>query len=312
MHPATPRRRRPRPLPDAPVDLLLRRSEALARGWLIALVEELPLREAGRLEVPELVAGGQTLCEAMLRAVADEGQLRRLQAGAEAERLAAVVRRLAGGGGAEPVSRAVECLRSVLWWALAEEFIDPSPDQLFHLGERLALVAELVRAAALRAPGQPRTSPAAGHDEREEDIWQQLLSAAIARASREGARLALLLVELEDTDRLLAVASPEEAAAVVSRFEAAVWAVAAEQGEVLSDAGRAWVIALGLDRRAADSLAARVVEAVAASEGWRGAPLRAAAGVAVLGEDGEDAAALLAAAEEAKFLAQAAGGRPEE
>lgn len=311
MHPVTPRRRRPRPLPDAPVDLLLRRSEALARGWLIALVEELPLSEAGRIELPELVAGGPTLCEAMLRAVADDRQLRRLESGAEAERLGAVARRLAGDAGAEPLSRTIECLRSVLWWALADEFIDASPDQLFHLGERLALVAELIRAAALREFGQPRPARTTVAGGGEEGIWQQLLSAAVSRARREGSELALLLLELEDADRLLAAASPEEAAAVVARFEAAVWAAAAGQGEVLSDAGRAWVIAPGLDRRAAAKLARKVVKAVAAAERWRGAPLRAAAGIALLGEDGEDPAALLAAAEEAKFANQATGGAPE-
>lgn len=312
MQPATPRRRRPRPLPDAPVDLLLARSEALTRGWLIALVEEMPLEEAGRIRLPELVAGGPAVCEAMLRAVADDGQLRRLERGAESERLAAVAKELGGGGGADAVSRTVECLRSVIWWAMREEFADASPDQLFHLGERLALVAELIRAAALREPGQPRAAALADAEEGGDEIWQQLLSAAISRAHREQNDLALALVELVDTDRLLAVAAPEEATEVVARFEAAVWDAASERGEVLSEAGRAWVIAPGLGRPAANTLARRVVAAVATAEPWRGAPLRASAGVALLGEDGEDAASLVAAAELARFAAEAAGASPEE
>jgi len=312
MPPATPRRRRPRPLPDAPIDLLLARSEALARGWLIALIEEVPLEEAARIRLPELVAGGPAVCEAVLRALGDDGQLRRLEKGAEAERLAAVARELGGGGGADAVSRTVECLRSVIWWAMREEFANASSDQLFHLGERLALVAELIRAAALREPGQPRVAAPAQVEEGGDEIWQQLLSAAVSRAHREANDLALVLVELVDTDRLLAVALPEEATEVVARFEAAVWDAASERGEVLSESGRAWVIAPGLDRRGANELAGRVVAAVTTAEPWRGAPLRASAGVAQLGEDGEDATSLVAAAEMARFAAEAAGSATEE
>jgi|SRR5579884_807549 len=309
MAPLPPRRRRPRPLPDAPIGSLLGRSEALARAWLIALVEERPLQEAGRIHLPELIAAGPALCEAMLRALADEAQLRRLQSGGEGGRLAAVAKHVAASESPEAVSHAVECLRSVLWWALCEEFTDASPDQLFHLGDRLALVSELVRSAALRDPTRVRGTPAVGRaDEGEEDIWQQLLSAAVARAQREGAPLALVLVELEDTDRLVAAAGPEKAAEVLGRFEAAVWEAATGQGEVLSDAGRAWVIAPGVDRPGANALAGRVTAAVAAAEPWAGAPLRAAAGVAVYGEDGADAGSLVAAAELAKFTAQASGG----
>jgi hypothetical protein len=40
---------------------------------------------------------------------------------------------------------------------------------------------------------------------------------------------------------------------------------------------------------------------------WRGAPLRAAVGVGVLGQDGEDAAALIDAADEAVLAATASG-----
>ena len=70
---------------------------------------------------------------------------------------------------------------------------------------------------------------------------------------------------------------------------------------------RAWVIAPGSGREAADALGASVDAAVRAGPGWRGAPLIASVGVSVLGEDGEDAEALLEAAERS-MLAAAAGG----
>jgi hypothetical protein len=308
MQERPPRRRRPRPLPDAPVEGLLGRSGELAKGWLIALVEESPLASADRIKIPELTVDGPRLCERVLRAVADDGQLRRLEPGGDGEALAARVGAIAGAGSPEAVSVAVDCMRSVLWAALREEFSDPSADQLFELGERLALVTELVRRAALRSAPEQVDLPSVESHSAVEAVWQQLLAANVSSAQREGTALALLVVELDDVDRLLAVAPPEEASTVLGAFDEAVWATAGEQhGEVLSESGRAWVIAGGLERSAARTLAARVAAAVRSAEPWRGAPLKANVGVAMLGEDGEDAPGLLAAAEEARFLAQGSG-----
>lgn len=308
MQQRPPRRRRPRPLPDAPVEGLLGRSGELAKAWLIALVEEHPLQAADRIDVTHLTVEGPRLCERVLRAIADDVQLRRLEPGGDAEIVAARVGEIAGAGSAEALSLAVDCLRAVVWAGLREEFVDPSSEQLFELAERLALIIEMVRRAALRAaPGETELTEIESQGAIEV-IWQQLLDASVARSLREGDPLSLLVVELEDVDRLLAISSPEEAAAVLGAFDAAVWAAAGEQhGEVLSEAGRAWVIASGVERGAARTLAARLAAAVRSAEPWRGAPLRANVGVAVLGEDGEDGAALLAAAEESRFTAQGSG-----
>ena len=308
MQQRPPRRRRPRPLPDAPVDGLLGRSGELAKGWLIALVEELPLQAADRIQIPQLTVEGPRLCERMLRALADDGALSRLEPGGDAEAVAARVGEMAGSASAEVISVAVDCLRSVVWAALREEFADPSSDQLFELGERLALVCELVRRAALRAAPAETELPEIESHSAIEDIWHQLLEANVTRSLREGNALALLVVELDDVDRLLAISSPEEVSAVLGAFDAAVWAAAGEQhGEVLSESGRAWVIASGLERGAARTLAARLAAAVRSAEPWRGAPLKAHVGVAMLGEDGEDGASMLAAAEESRFAAQSSG-----
>jgi GGDEF domain-containing protein len=71
--------------------------------------------------------------------------------------------------------------------------------------------------------------------------------------------------------------------------------------------GRAWIIARDTGRSEAHALAARVAEAVGNGATWRGAPLIASVGVAVLGEDGHTADALIDAAEEARFAAAASG-----
>jgi len=46
---------------------------------------------------------------------------------------------------------------------------------------------------------------------------------------------------------------------------------------------------------------------VPAEESWRGAPLTVSVGLAVLGEDGHDAATLIDAAEQMRFAAEASG-----
>ena len=44
-----------------------------------------------------------------------------------------------------------------------------------------------------------------------------------------------------------------------------------------------------------------------AEQSWRGAPLTVSVGLAVLGEDGRNAAALIDAAEQTRFAAEASG-----
>jgi len=50
----------------------------------------------------------------------------------------------------EAVSRAVDALLAVLWSAFRDELRNPDPDQVSELAQRLALIGELVRCAALR------------------------------------------------------------------------------------------------------------------------------------------------------------------
>jgi GGDEF domain-containing protein len=70
---------------------------------------------------------------------------------------------------------------------------------------------------------------------------------------------------------------------------------------------RAWIVARDTGRIGAQALGARVVGAVRHADWWRGAPLTVSVGVAVLKEDGRDRAALIDAAEEARFAAAASG-----
>ncbi len=371
MQEGVPRRRRARPVADAPVDELLARSDEIAKGWLLALVEELPLERSPAILAADLARDGPRVCDAIVRALADDADLRRLQPGGALERIVARAGELAGAGGAEHTAHAVDVLHSVIWSAVRDELRRPDPHQLIELAERLNLVMELVRAASLRRGGEdrdagaeagdgfgaearngavdrqdppgtlrpvepavPRAEPAVRRVEPAESVeptewveaaesvaaesvaapaeggalWLGALASEIARARSSGAPLSLLLAELDETDRMLSVEPVTVASATFGRFAQAVRSVVRRQDILACESeSRAWIIARDTSRAAAQALGSRVSRAVSDAEAWRGAPMTVSVGLAVLGEDGEDAGRLMEVAEEAALAAAASG-----
>jgi GGDEF domain-containing protein len=353
MPPVPPRRRRARPVADAPIDALLPRTEDLAKGWLLALLEQAPLDEAPAILATELTRDGPRVCDGALRALADDTDLRQLEPGGVLEPLAARVGELAGAASPAAVSRAVDALQAVLWSAVREELRAPDADLISALSERLALIGELVRAAALdrvvgdgrraavpvaeasppppaperppmappppvassRPPAQPAPSPepqrawpglSDGPPPSPAALWIGALEDEIARSG--GSRLSLLLAELEDADRVSAVEAHPEARSTFGRFAGAVRSATRRQDILVCESeARAWIIARETDRQGARALGERIASAVREAPSWRGAPLMASIGVAVLGEDGRTTAELIEAAEEARFAAAAGG-----
>lgn len=387
MERGVPRRRRPRPVVTEGVEGLLLRGEELAKGWLLALVEDAPLEEAAAIMAGEVARDGPRICDAVVRAIYDEADLRRIETGGVLEPLVSRAGEIAGVRSAEGAAHAVDTLRSVVWSALRTELERTDPDLLADAGERLSLVAELVRAAVLRrraegeaggpsrppapplrvarpdAPSASRERPAeTGRPERrgegsgppglvgtqgpvgagggearaegpenggategvEDDsarsgvgypispigdaLWIGALRDEIVRAARARAPLSLLLVELDDADRLLAAEPPVEASATFGRFAQAV-RTALRHRDVLAceTESRAWIIARDTGRAGAHALGSRVVTAVPSEGSWGRAPLTVSVGLAVLGEDGHNAASLIDAAEQMRFAAEASG-----
>jgi GGDEF domain-containing protein len=354
-----PRRRRARPVPDAPIDPLLSQSEGLAKGWLLALLERVPLDEAPRIMATDLTRDGPRVCEAMLRALASDTDQGRLEAGGALVPLVGRIGELAGASGAEATSHAVDALQAVTWAALRAELRDPDPDLITAIVERLAQVTELIRAAALRhgdgvarsslaavprdvrdpvveralddlrvarrapeaepepeAPPPPVAGRGPGSDSARriwvgaepagDPLWIGALEDEIARSG--GAPLSLVLAELEDADRVIAVDDARAATATFGEFAKAVRGVVRRQDILVCETdARAWVIARDTGRPGAQALGLRISGAVRNSEPWRGAPMVASVGVAVLGEDGRSPSELIEAAEEARFAATAGG-----
>jgi GGDEF domain-containing protein len=299
MQPGPPRRRPGRAVPDASLDALRLRVEDLAKGWLLALVEDAPLERVAELPVADLAREGPAVCDSVVRALADDRELERIGHGGVLPRLWSGDPRSAVA--AEAVVHAIDALAAVIWSALRDEVTREDPDQLAHLVARLLLVFEHVRAAGLRGLAAEPKEELAGSS------WTGRLEAEIERAARAGGPLALLLVELDDADRLLAVETQADAAATFARFRGAVGGVAGANDIVMSESeSRAWVISPRPEPDDARALGTRIAAAVAA-EPWRGAPLSVSVGAAVLGEDGHDAEALIESAERAALAAAAEG-----
>ncbi|HEY1566413.1 MAG TPA: diguanylate cyclase [Solirubrobacteraceae bacterium] len=343
----------------------------MAKGWLLALLEQAPLDDAPAILATDLTRDGPRVCDAVLRAIADDADLRRLEPGGVLTPLVARVGELAGAAAPAAASRAVDALVGIIWSAVRDDLRGADADLVAELTERLTLIGELVRSAVLErsaprpvspvsppvapvpsvpppppvkppppvassrpppSPAPPPPSPpppspappppAAASPAAPQRAWAGLadpptldpsralwigaLEDEIARCA--GAPLSLLLAELDDSERVMAVEPDAQAHAVLSRFAAAVRSAVRRQDILVCETdARAWIIARDTDRRDAYTLGERIAAAVRSSEHWHGAPLVASVGVAVFGEDGRTSGELIEAAEEARFAAAAGG-----
>ena len=341
MQPGPPRRRPARAVADAPINQLLARLDELTKGWLLALLEHASLDDAPGILAADLPRDGPRVCEAVVRALADDADLRRIEPDGQLELLVARTGQLAGATTPEASIGAVDTLEAVIWSAIRSELRDDDPDLLARISERLSRIIGQVRSAVLRGattsapashpgthlrplpnpPQPPRAAhpgapePTARRPEPEpetlagdEQVWIGVLDRELTRAQRSGSPLSLLLLELEEAERLLAVEPATEAAATFGRFAQTVRGVMRRQDILACESdARAWIIARDTSRAGAQALAARTAGSVRMAQAWRGAPLTVSIGVAVLGEDGSDSEELIDSAEQAMLAAAAEG-----
>ena len=161
MQAGPPRRRPARAVADAPINQLLARLDELTKGWLLALLEHASLDDAPGILAADLPRDGPRVCEAVVRALGDDADLRRIEPDGQLELLVARTGQLAGATTPEASIGAVDTLEAVIWSAIRSELRDDDPDLLAEISERLSRIVGLVRAAVLRGAtsGAPASPP---------------------------------------------------------------------------------------------------------------------------------------------------------
>jgi GGDEF domain-containing protein len=144
----TPRPSRPVPVERAEAELLAGRAQAVAKGWLLTLLERAPLDAVAAIPAADLASEGPAVCAAFARALGSDAELDRLRPAGDLAPLARRIPALAGAHDAAATLAAVDALRACLWAAALDargaRADDPAP-----LAERLAEVALVVGTTAL-------------------------------------------------------------------------------------------------------------------------------------------------------------------
>lgn len=331
-----------RPVADAPLEALAD-AEALAKGWLLTLIAAAPLQQAAGVPAAELARDAPGLCAAMAAALASDEALGRLRPGGDLEPLAARAGRLAGAVDPAGTAGATAALRSVLWAAVTDALRRPEPELVAALAARLALVCDVVAGAALAAPGAktaaappaaaplaevppappvaqaeapappvpadvfPTVAAAPALDDRGEP-WATAVVRRVERLLAHGGQVAVLAVDVDDAERLLAADLHGEARTALDRVERALREeLRPGDAAVRERDGRLWIVGGGTTLEGARALGRRLASAAASAASLGGVPLRASVGIAVSPDDGTDAASLVAHADEGVFAARAAG-----
>jgi GGDEF domain-containing protein len=252
------------------------------------------------------------LCGALTRALASDAELARLGVAGDLRPLAARVLVLAGARDAAAAVAAIERLRRVVLQGALGELRAPAADLVAQLADRLAYACSLAAGAGVAAqPAAQPSSPAPPFEAPAPSEALKVLDARIAQSRSTGRPLALMLVELDDHGRLDLVEGSAAPGGPLSQqlLDAARRVMRDADAALPGEDGRTWLIADGVSRAGAEAIARRLDGAVRALGSWRGAPLAVAVGLAIRPADGDDAAALLTAAEEGVFEAAAAGSR---
>lgn len=130
----------------------------------------------------------------------------------------------------------------------------------------------------------------------------------LERHAHDGSPFALLAIEADGAERLLAAQQDGEVDALLEALERSLAAELRPADQLLRDApGRYWVTAPDTGPAVGRLLAERLADAARAAASHRGAPLTVSIGVATCPEDGEDVDTLGAHADQAMFRARAAG-----
>jgi GGDEF domain-containing protein len=166
---------------------------------------------------------------------------------------------------------------------------------------------------AVPAPGGATVTVLPGADRvwtpSAEPPWRGAIARRLERREDDGLPFAVLTVEVDDLERLLAAGSGRDVAFALEAAERGLTAELAPADVVVRERlGRWWLTSPDRDARAARDLGMRVGAAISHAT-LAGTPLQASIGVAVCPDDGADVESLAGRAEQGLYSARAAGLR---
>lgn len=198
---STPRPARPEPVERAVAELLAGRAQAIAKGWLLTLLERVPLDAVGALPAAALAAEGPSVCAAFARALGSDAELDRLRPAGDLAPLVTRIGALAGAADAAATVAAVDALRACVW-AAALDARGSRTDATEPLAERLAEVALTVTGTTLAgiavAPANADRAGGAGEDDSATPLAESPRPATRTARSSAGPVLADAAPEIRD------------------------------------------------------------------------------------------------------------------
>ena len=325
-------RRRPRPVAGVPIEGL-GDGVALAKAWLLELLAAAPLDAAAAVPAGRLAQEAPGLCASILAALSSDAELERLTAAPATGRAAA----RAGAGAPADAAAAIESLRTAIWNELQRRVRD-DPELAAGVADRLAHVCAAVLEAALAvadgapastehdpgaaAVGAPEVVPRAerfGRRPRVADAgeavehaglepWRAAIARRLERHAEDGRPFAVLALEVDDLDRLLAAQTGTEVEEALEAAERALTGELAPADVIVRERlGRYWLIAPDTDEPAGRDLGERLAGSIAGAVPLGLPPLTASIGLASCPTDGTTADQLATHADEGVFAARAAG-----
>lgn len=316
--------RRPPPVPAAAPAPLADWAAVAAKAWLVELVRAAPLSGAAALPVADIAEHGPGLCRTVMASLASDEALDTLAAASGAEALAGL-----GDAGPAELVAAVEALRHAVWPIVAAELatepelLAPASDRLAHACAVLAAGAVAGGVASASRPAEEPSPPLvpepggvvtrleiAPRSPEGGALWRAALERELGDGGRSGRPFALLLLDVDGTERLRLSEHEETLHRAYEQIGRAVRAEVRREDVLAHERdGRIWVISTNTTRARATQLVDRLEEVVGASASLRGVPLRVSIGMASYPLDGRDADALTAAAEEDMYAVRASGSR---
>ena len=153
----------------------------------------------------------------------------------------------------------------------------------------------------------PSVSASPAMEDRHEP-WATAVVRRVERLLVQGTPVAVLAVDIDGAELLLAADLHGEARSALDRVERALREeLRPGDAAVRERDGRLWIIGGGTTLEGARALGRRLANAATTAGTVAGAPLQASIGIAVSPDDGTDAASLVAHADEGVFAARAAG-----